>query len=76
MGHPEWFYLDQKTSHITVHGTRYRYLPMIPRAKMLDALADPDTPRVIISRNPFTRVLSSYLNKASCLGSEMPGFMV
>eukprot|EP00951_Prasinocladus_malaysianus_P021381 scaffold176689_cov39-Prasinocladus_malaysianus.AAC.1 len=63
MGKPPWFYLDEKTSHLTIHGTRYRYLNRIPRAKMLDALEDENTARFVIARNPFTRVLSSYLNK-------------
>jgi len=56
-------YLDQETSHLTVHGTKYNYLPLIPTGEMIDALTDLDTPRLVISRNPFTRVLSSYLNK-------------
>lgn len=77
MGFEPSFYLDRTTSHLTIHGTKYKYLPLIPKWRMTSALEDPDTPRVVISRNPFTRILSGYLNKvpltASCrLGSAQP----
>jgi hypothetical protein len=60
MRFPPEFYLDEATSHLTIHGTKYKYLPYAPKSKMLTALA---APHAVISRNPFTRVLSAYLNK-------------
>lgn len=60
MKFPPEFYLDEKTSHLTIHGTKYKYLPYSTKPKLLAALA---APHVVISRDPFTRVLSAYLNK-------------
>uniref|UniRef100_A0A061S402 Carbohydrate sulfotransferase n=1 Tax=Tetraselmis sp. GSL018 TaxID=582737 RepID=A0A061S402_9CHLO len=63
MGHNSSVYLDEKASHLTVHGGQYKYLPRVLKRRMLDSLEDESTFRVVFSRNPFVRLLSSYLNK-------------